>query len=140
VERLYDDDSPDRDAHGTAVSARERHVWVGDRDGNVVEVFDGRTGARVNPVPLTSPFSADPTVDLFAGSPDRAWVFASTRGPNPLSGDPHSSHGTDPGMLIVRMTDEGRAGQVRGLIPITNVDATGVERADAHGIRVRHLP
>ncbi|MFI7707772.1 hypothetical protein [Nonomuraea sp. NPDC049480] len=139
VERLYDDDSPDRDAHGTAVGARDRHVWVGDRDGNVAEVFDGRTGARVNTVALTSPFSADPTVDLFAGSPDRAWVFASTRGPNPLSGDPHSSHGTDPGMLIVRMTDEGRAGQVRGLIPITNVDAAGVERADAHGIRVRRV-
>ncbi|MFG1704141.1 hypothetical protein ACFLIM_13205 [Nonomuraea sp. M3C6] len=139
VQRLYDDDSPERDAHGTAVSAWERHVWVGDRDGNVAEVFDGRTGARVNTVRLTSPFSADPTVDLFASSPDRAWVFASTRGPTPLSGDPHSSHGTDPGLLIVRMTDEGRAGQVRGLIPITNVDAAGAERADAHGIRVRRV-
>ncbi|MGP4104498.1 hypothetical protein [Nonomuraea sp. KM90] len=139
VQRLYDDDTPERDAHGTAVSARERHVWVGDRDANVVEVFDGRTGARVNTVPLTSPYSADPTVDLFASSPDRAWVFASTRGPTPLSGDPHSSHGTDPGLLIVRMTDEGRGGQVRGLIPISNVDAAGAERADAHGIRVRNL-
>ena len=140
VQRLYDDDAPDRDAHGTAVSVRERHVWVGDRDGNVAEVFHGRTGAHVNTVPLTSPFSADPTVDLFAGSPDRRWLFASTRGPNPLSGDPHSSHGTDPGMLIVRMRDRGLTGQVRGLIPITNVDATGVERADAHGIRVRSVP
>ncbi|MGP3959864.1 hypothetical protein ACTWPT_28020 [Nonomuraea sp. 3N208] len=139
VERLFDDDAPDRDAHGTAVSAWERHVWVGDRDGNVAEVFDGRTGSRVNTVPLTSPFSADPTVDLFAGSPDRAWLFASARGPNPLSGDPHSSHGTNPGMLIIRMTDEGRTGQVLGLIPITNVDAAGTERADAHGIRVRHV-
>ncbi|WP_127937599.1 hypothetical protein [Nonomuraea polychroma] len=139
VERLFDDDAPDRDAHGTAVSAWERHVWAGDRDGNVAEVFDGRTGARVNTVPLTSPFSADPTVDLFAGSPDRAWLFASTRGPNPLSGDPHSSHGTDPGMLIIRMTDEGRTGEIRGLIPITNVDAAGAERADAHGIRVRRV-
>ncbi|MFI6742828.1 hypothetical protein ACIBI9_58905 [Nonomuraea sp. NPDC050451] len=140
VERLYDDDSPERDAHGTAVGARERHVWVGDRDGNVVEVFDGGTGAHVGTMPLASPFSADPTVDLFASSPDHAWVFASTRGPNPLSGDPHSSHGTDPGMLIIRMTDGGRTGQVRGLIPITNVDATGAERADAHAIRVRRLP
>ncbi|MCP2355518.1 hypothetical protein HD597_002538 [Nonomuraea thailandensis] len=140
VERLFDDDTPERDAHGTAAGPRERHVWVGDRDANVVEVFDGRTGARVNTVPLTSPYSADPTVDLFASSPDHGWVFASTRGPNPLSGDPHSSHGHDPGMLIVRMTDDGRSGQVRGLIPITNVDAGGVQRADAHGIRVRRVP
>ncbi|NRQ33814.1 hypothetical protein HII36_18425 [Nonomuraea sp. NN258] len=137
VQRLYDDDSPDRDAHGTAVSARDRYVWVGDRDGNVAEVFGGSTGAHVGTVSLTSPFSADPTVDLFATSPDRSWLFASTRGPNPLSGDPHSSHGHNPGMLIVWMTDGGRTGEVRGLIPITNVDATGVERADAHGIRVR---
>ncbi|SDK95769.1 hypothetical protein [Nonomuraea jiangxiensis] len=139
VERLFDDDTAERDAHGTAVSAGERHVWVGDRDANVVEVFDGRTGARVNTVPLTSRFSADPTVDLFASSPDHEWVFASTRGPFPLSGDPHSSHGTDPGLLIVRMTDEGRGGEVRGLIRITNVDATGAERADGHGIRVRRV-
>lgn len=27
--------------------------------------------------------------------------------------------------------------KVRGLIPISNRDAAGVERADAHGIRVR---
>ncbi|MEV0381464.1 hypothetical protein [Nonomuraea sp. NPDC050643] len=139
VQRLYDDDSPERDAHGTAVSAKDRYVWVGDRDGNVAEVFDGRTGARAGTVPLTSPYSADPTVDLFASSPDRAWLFASTRGPNPLSGDPHSSHGHDPGLLVVRMTADGRTGQVRGLIPITNVDATGTERADAHGIRIRRV-
>ncbi|MEV4798498.1 hypothetical protein AB0K18_00685 [Nonomuraea sp. NPDC049421] len=137
VERLYDDEAPDRDAHGTLVSAKDRYVWVGDRDANVAEVFDGRTGAHAGTVPLTSRFSADPTVDLFASSPDRAWAFASTRGPNPLSGDPHSSHGTDPGLLILRLTGDGRTGQVRGLIPITNVDAGGVERADPHGIRIR---
>ncbi|GAA2895721.1 hypothetical protein GCM10010517_60540 [Streptosporangium fragile] len=137
VQPLFDDDSPDRDAHGVLVSAKDRYVWAGDRDANVAEVFDGATGAHTGTVDLVSPFSADPTVDLFAVSPDEKWAFASTRGPNPLSGDPHSSHGTDPGMLVIRLTGNGKAGRVEGLIPISNVDASGVQRADAHGIRVR---
>ncbi|WP_117211116.1 hypothetical protein [Allorhizocola rhizosphaerae] len=137
VERLFDDDSAGRDAHGSEATNRRRYVWVADRDANVAEVFDGITGARLTTVDLTSAFSADPTPDLFAVSPDRAWFFLSTRGPNPLSGDPHSSHGTDPGMLVVQLTHYGLRGQVRGLVRITNPDATGVERADAHAIRVR---
>ncbi|MEV4381586.1 hypothetical protein [Streptosporangium sp. NPDC049644] len=137
VQSLFDDDSPDRDAHGVLASDEERYVWAGDRAANVAEVFDGATGARVGTVDLVSRFSADPTVDLFAVSPDRDWAFASTRGPIPLSGDPHSSHGTDPGMLIVKLTGNGGKGVVKGLIPISNVDAGGLQRADAHGIRVR---
>ncbi|MDF5752478.1 hypothetical protein [Spongiactinospora sp. TRM90649] len=139
VQRLFDDTSPDRDAHGTAVTAGQRYVWFGDRDANVIEVFDALSGARVNTIDLVSRFSTDPTVDLFAVSPDARWIFASTRGPNPLSGDPHSSQGTDPGLLIIEVTAGGRSGKVRGLVPISNVDAGGVQRADGHGIRLRRL-
>jgi hypothetical protein len=137
VQPLFDDDSPHRDAHGSEATAAQRHVWVADRSGNVAEVFDATTGSRVKTVELRSGFSADPTPDLFAVSPDHRWFFLSTRGPNPLSGDPHSSHGTDPGLLVVEVTPDGRTGRVRGLVRISNVDAAGVERADAHGIRVR---
>lgn len=137
VETLFNDDAPERDAHGGEVTKHERYVWVGDRDANVAEVFNGKTGDHVGTVELESAFSADPTPDLFASSPDREFFFVSTRGPNPLSGDPHSSLGTDPGMLVVELEKDGRTGEVRGLVPISNADATGVERADAHGIRVR---
>jgi hypothetical protein len=139
VQLLFNDDAEERDAHGVAVSRRERFVWVGDRDANVAEVFDAVTGAWVTQVDLRSSYSADPTPDLFASSPDRKWLFASTRGPNPLSGDPHSSLGTDPGMLIIHMRHGGWTGEVLGYARITNVDALGVERADAHGIAVRRL-
>jgi hypothetical protein len=88
-------------------------------------------------VDLRSELSADPTPDLIASSPDQHWFFISTRGPVPLSGDPHSSQGSTPGLLIVRLNEAGNNGVIRGLVPITNVDAGGVERADAHGIRVR---
>ena len=137
AQRLFDDDTHERDAHGVAVTRHQRFVWVGDRDANVVEVFDSRTGTRVNTLDLVSAYSADPTPDLFAGSPDRKWLFVSTRGPNPLSGDPHSSLGTDPGLLVIRMHDSGIEGEVRKLVRISNRDAGGVERADAHGIGLR---
>lgn len=137
VARLFDDDAPHRDAHGNEATRLERFVWTADRAGNVVEVFDGRTGARVATLDLVSPFSADPTPDLIAFSPDRGWFFLSTRGPNPLSGDPHASHGIDPGMLVVQVSDDGSSGRVRGLVRISRVDAAGVERADAHAIRMR---
>lgn len=134
---LFNDDAPERDAHGVGVTEHARYVWVGDRDANVAEVFSGSTGARIATVNLVSSFSSDPTPDLFARSPDQEWFFMSTRGPNPLSGDPHSSLGRDPGLLIVRLKNDGRTGEVRGLVRISNLDVNGVERADAHGIRMR---
>jgi hypothetical protein len=137
VQRLFDDDAANRDAHGVEVTSLERYVWVFDRAANVAEVFDGGSGAHVGTVNLVSEHSADPTPDLPGASPDRQWFFLSTRGPNPLSGDPHSSQGSDPGMLVVRLKEDGLTGEVRGLVPITNRDSAGVERADAHAIRVR---
>jgi hypothetical protein len=137
VELLFDDPAPDRDAHGVAVSKHERYVWVGDRDANVAEVFDASTGSRVATVDLTSTFTADPAPDLLAPSPGHKYLFASARGSIPLSGDPHSSHGAAAGLLIVRVYDSGSDGRVEGFVRISNVDAAGVDRADAHGIRVR---
>jgi hypothetical protein len=137
VDPLFNDEAEARDAHGVGVTKHERYVWVGDRAANVAEVFHAKSGARVRTVDLTSPFSADPTPDLIASSPDRHWFFISTRGPNPLSGDPHSATGSTPGLLIVRLLGNGRTGEVFGLARISNIDAGGIERADAHGIGVR---
>ncbi len=137
AELLFNDESAERDAHGIGVTQNEHYVWVGDRDGNVAEVFRTTNGGRVATVNLVSAFSQDPTPDLFASSPDQNWFFMSTRGPTPLTGDPHSSTGTDPGLLIVRLTEFGLNGEVRGLVRISNVDAGGVERADPHGIQMR---
>jgi hypothetical protein len=137
VQILFDDETPERDAHGVAVTKHERYVWVGDRDANVAEIFHSDSGSRVGTVDVVSEFSSDPTPDLFAASPDGKYLFASTRGPNPLTGDPHSSQGSTPGMLIIRVFQAGSDGRVEGLVGISNRDAGGVERADAHGIRMR---
>ena len=137
VQLLFDDPAPERDAHGIAVTKHERYLWAGDRDANVAEIFDAVSGARIATVDLVSEFSADPTPDLFAPSPGEKYLFASTRGPIPLSGDPHSSTGSTPGLMIIRVFESGSDGRVEGLVRISNRDAAGVERADAHGIRSR---
>lgn len=136
-EAIFSDDAQDRDAHGTAFTRHERYLWVLDRASNVAEVFDVTSGAHVNTVALTSSGSDDPTPDLADISPAGNRLFVSLRGPNPLSGDPHVATGTTPGLGVVQLVQGGRSGFLKSIVRISNPDAAGTERADAHGIRVR---
>ena len=139
-ELLFKDDSTHRDAHGTVATKGERYVWMFDRAGNVAEVFDGVSGARINTVNLVSDGSLDPTPDLAVMSPDGSRIFVSLRGPVPLSGDPHASTGSTPGLGVIQVTAGGSDGFVKAIARISNTDAAGVERADAHGIALRIVP
>ena len=134
---LYSDDGRDRDSHGVAVMKHERFVWVFDRILNVAEVFDTATGANVNTVDLNHGGPAGLAPDLADISPSGNRVFVSLRGPNPLSGDPHASTGSTPGMGVIEVNKHGARGVLKAVVPIHNIDAGGIERADAHGIRVR---
>jgi len=137
MQEIDHDTRTNRDAHGVGRTKNENYVWFFDRGANVVEIFKANSGEKKNVVNLVSPFSADPTPDLAGEAPDGHYMYLSTRGPNPLSGDPHASTGSTPGVLVVEVLKGGKSAAVRGLAPITNVDGAGVERADAHGIRVR---
>lgn len=139
VATLFDDPSPNRDSHGGVVTRGAQYLWAFDRGGNVVEVLDLARGQRVNTIPLASAETPDPTPDLGVLSPSGNRIFVSLRGPNPLSGDPHSSRGATPGMAVLQVEQNGRAGRVKAYLPISNVDAAGVERADAHAIALREL-
>lgn len=134
---LFEDNGPNRDAHGPVATRQERFVWMLDRAANLAEVFDGATGARVNTVDLWSSDSADPTPDLGVLAPSGNRIFVSLRGPMPLTGDPHAATGSTPGLGVVDVTQGGRDGFLKAVAPITNRDAAGVERADAHGIALR---
>jgi hypothetical protein len=136
-ELLFQDVSGHRDAHGPVATKGERFVWVLDRAGNVAEVFDGVSGERVNTVDLVSSDSVDPTPDLAVIAPSGNRIFVSLRGPIPLSGDPHASTGTTPGLGVVQVQRDGSTGFVKAIARISNVGADGVERADAHGIALR---
>jgi hypothetical protein len=51
--------------------------------------------------------------------------------------DPHVSTGTTPGVMMIKIEDGGRLGQVMGIVRVSNVGADGIDRANPHGIRVR---
>ena len=55
----------------------------------------------------------------------------------PLSGDPHASTGSTPGLGVIKVTQGGRSGELQAIARISNVDAGGIERADPHAVRVR---
>jgi hypothetical protein len=128
-----------RDAHGVGVSKQEKYVYFFDRAANVVEIYKAASGDYVKTESLVSSYSADPTPDLAGASPDGKYLYVSLRGPLPLSGDPHASTGSTPGLLVLELLQDGRDVAVRGIAPISNIDSGGVQRADGHGIRVRRV-
>lgn len=136
-ELLFSDDLEERDAHGLAVMKHERFIWVLDRVQNVAEVFDTRTGENINTIDLNEGGPEGLAPDLADVSPSGNRVFVSLRGPNPLSGDPHASTGSTPGLGVIQVMAHGATGVLKSVVPIYNIDADGIERADAHGIRVR---
>ena len=132
---LTDDVEP-RDGHGTALA--RGHVWIFDRGANVAEVFHGGSGRHVGTMNLAGGASSDPSPDLADVAPAGNRIFVSLRGPNPLSGDPHVSTGSTPGIGVVQVQQNGARGFLKAVVPISNIDAAGIERADPHGIRVRN--
>jgi len=133
---VFSDDVAPRDSHGATLV--RGNVWVFDRGANVAEVFDEASGVHVGTVNLPGGASGDPAPDLADVSPSGNRIFVSLRGPNPLTGDPHVATGSTPGIGVVQVEEGGARGFLKAVVPISNVDAAGVERADAHGIRVRN--
>jgi hypothetical protein len=137
IQWLFTDPSAHRDAHSIVPTKHERYAWVFDRAANVAEVFEGENGSHVNTIELAGPGAEDPTPDLADISPSGNRIFVSLRGPNPLSGDPHASTGSSPGLGVIQVTKGGKSGFLKEIVRISNMDAGGVERADGHGVRVR---
>jgi hypothetical protein len=131
-----DDLTPDRDAHGITATRAGRYIWVTDRHSNLIEVFGTLTHERTT-LDVTSADVPDPSPDLMDISPAGNRMFVSMRGSIPLTGDPHVSTGTTPGLMMIKVEDGGRLGQVMGIVRVSNVGADGIDRADPHGIRVR---
>ena len=130
-------DRDDTDSHGVALTKHGRYLWVADRDGDRIVVIDTATDTVTGEFSLEGRFGDDPSPDLLDSSPSGNRVFVSLRGPNPLSGDPHSSTGSTPGIGVIRVERGGRSGELQSIVRISNVDPAGVERADPHGLRVR---
>ena len=131
------DDDEMADTHGAALTQGGRHLWVADRMGNRIVVIKTATGRVVGELALAGALSSDPSPDLLELSPDGELAFVSLRGALPLSGDPHASTGSTPGLGIVEVRKDGKTGFLAAIARIANVDAGGVDRADPHALRVR---
>jgi DNA-binding beta-propeller fold protein YncE len=131
------DDREHTDSHGTTLTKHDRYLWVADRAGNRVVVIDTKTDRVVNEFSLAGGLSDDPSPDLMVTSPAGNRVYVTLRGRLPLSGDPHASTGSTPGVGVIRVEQGGRRGALQAIAPIANVDAGGVDRADPHGLALR---
>jgi DNA-binding beta-propeller fold protein YncE len=125
------------DAHGAALTKGQKYLWVADRGRNFIWVVDTETDKIVNRIFLAGSVSPDPTPDLLALSPNGSYVYMSLRGPAPLTADPHVSTGSTPGVGIIKVTEGGRNGIFEAFAPMSNIDAGGVQRADAHALSLR---
>ena len=134
-----EDELEHTDSHGATLTRFGRYLWIADRMANRVVVVDTRTDRKTGEFSLVGPWSDDPSPDLMDASPSGRRVFVSLRGSIPLSGDPHASTGSTPGLCVLEVSRGGRTGKVKAVARIANVDIAGVDRADPHALRVRRI-
>jgi DNA-binding beta-propeller fold protein YncE len=127
------------DSHGATLTGHGRYLWVADRMGNRIVVIDTRTDRKTGEFSLVGSWSDDPSPDLMDPSPSGRRVFVTLRGSIPLSGDPHASTGSTPGLCVLKVKRGGRTGEIKTVARIANVDLAGIERADPHALRVRRI-
>jgi len=113
-------------------------LWIADRNRNFIWSVDTQTDLIVNTIPLVGPVSGDPTPDLVMVSPNGSHAFMSLRGPVPLSGDPHVSTGSTPGVGVLKVTEAGRNATFESVANVSHV-VGGVEIADVHALIVRRV-
>lgn len=123
------------DAHGFALTQGDRHLLVADRAANDVTVVDTKSEKVIDRFSLEGSASGDPAPDLLVPAPDGRHVFASLRGPAPLSGGHDDVRGATPGVGVIRLAPGRRSGSLVAVAPARRSD----ERPpDPHGIAVRH--
>ena len=134
---VFSDPAEGADAHGAGLTKHGKYLWIADRGRNFIWVVDTTTDAIVNKIPLEGEVSDDPTPDLVFVSPNGSHAFLSLRGPVPLTADPHVSTGSTPGVGVLKVTESGRSAVFERVAAVSNVDSTGVERADVHALVIR---
>lgn len=125
------------DSHGMTVVGR--YLWVADRAGNNIEIIDTLSDLSVGMINLVGAHSQDPAPDLIGVAPDNNYVFTNLRGIHPLTANNktvNNAKGSTPGLMIIKVKDGGRSGEVVGIVGISNMK-NGKETADPHGLAVR---
>lgn len=116
------------DAHGVRRTPDGREFWQVNRGTGNGQRIDARSFEVIGELQVGD------APDILDFSPDGRFAYVTQRGPNPLSGDPHVSQGSVPGVLVID-TETGTL--VRRLDPTTVKDPDGKVLNDVHGIGVR---
>jgi DNA-binding beta-propeller fold protein YncE len=127
------------DSHGAVPTGDGRFLWLADRAANRIVVVDTRHDRVVHEIALAGDLSGDPAPDLLDIAPLGNQVFATLRGPVPLTANVpgvDNAVGATPGLAILRVEGNGKTGTLLAILPISNL-VGGVERADPHGLAVR---
>lgn len=137
---VYDADEQDVIANGSSGGFDAHGIWFGPTMDDVDDiseawVFNRETSDAVvvDTEELTVVDYVEDTgtaPDIVAGTPRNDYMFASLRGPNPRSGDPHAATGDTPGMSIIDT-------ETRELVDI--IEPNPVEESDMHAANVRLL-
>ena len=126
------------DSHGMVATPDGAYLWVLDRHADAAEVFSTDDGKHVGTVPLNGRLTDNAAPDIATMSPDGDRIFVALRGPTPLSGDPHNSTGTTPGLGVIELAEGGSRGDLTAIVRISNTSG-GVERADPHSVALRQV-
>jgi hypothetical protein len=137
---VLSDDGGAVDSHGAVPTKDGRYLWMADRFGNRMTVIDTATDTVASRFSLNVPgLTADAAPDLLERSPGGNRIFASLRGPAPLTGNNpvfNNAVGSTPGLGIFQVTNGGKTGKLAAIARISHM-VNGVERADPHAIAVR---
>jgi hypothetical protein len=137
---VFSDNDPlrDRDGHGATLTKKGKYLWFFDRTNGNAEIFKTKNNSHVGTFSFRgTSISADPAPDLGELSPNGKFMYVSMRGAVPLSGDPHASTGDAPGIGVVKLKQDGRSGEFKAVVRVSNIDSSNVDRADAHAIELR---
>ncbi len=94
------------DAHGFWFTPDGEELWVLNRETNDGVVIDPDTDEVVEEIDAYGPAQSEDVnerdaPDILWSSPDGEYMFATLRGPAPLSGDPHAATGVTPGVSVL---------------------------------------
>ncbi|WP_255168051.1 cell surface protein [Natrononativus amylolyticus] len=134
------------DAHGFWYTPDGEELWVLNRETNDGIVLDPETDEVIDEIEAFGPTQSDDPAesdapDILWSSPDGEYMFATLRGPEPISGDPHAATGVTPGFSVLDV-DSREIVTVVEPDPIEGYSAEEIEDEDTptpdfHGIGVR---
>lgn len=129
-EIIAEGDSGGIDAHGFWFTTDGEELWVLNRETNDGIILDPDSDEVTGEIDAFGPDESD-SPDIMWATPDGAYMVATLRGPNPVTGSPHAATGVNPGFSLLDVESKE--------IVSTIVPDEEDEDSDFHGVGVRPL-